>query len=111
MKRIIISKRMHHHLWQGFLRGVLLAGIILVNLDLVFAKALVWEDVLSEAKKKLSHLENEIKITVIATGCSKVQQDFVRPDTAAKQDGPVIEKKSLMSKIPAYLRQEKETKE
>lgn len=52
MKRIIISKRMHHHLWQGFLRGVLLAGIILVNLDLVFAKALVWEDVLSEAKKK-----------------------------------------------------------
>ena len=52
MKRIIISKRMHHHLWQGFLRGVLLAGIILVNLDLVFAKALVWEDVLAEAKKK-----------------------------------------------------------
>jgi outer membrane protein TolC len=52
MKRIIISKRMHHHLWQGFLRGVLLAGIILVNLELVFAKALVWEDVLSEAKKK-----------------------------------------------------------
>jgi len=52
MKRIIISKRMHHHLWQGFLRGVLLAGIILVNLQLVFAEALVWEDVLSEAKKK-----------------------------------------------------------
>ncbi|MBA7510779.1 hypothetical protein ES705_02766 [subsurface metagenome] len=52
MKRIIISKRMHHHLWQGFLRGVLLAGIILVNLDLVFAKTLVWEDVLFEAKKK-----------------------------------------------------------
>jgi len=52
MKRIIISKRMHHHLRQGFLRGVLLAGIILVNLHLVFAKALVWEDVLSEAKKK-----------------------------------------------------------
>lgn len=52
MKRIIISKRMRHHLWQGFLRGVLLAGIILVNLHLVFAEALVWEDVLSEAKKK-----------------------------------------------------------
>ena len=52
MKRIIISKRMHHHLWQGFLRGVLLAGIVLVNLHLVFAKALVWEDVLAEAEKK-----------------------------------------------------------
>ncbi len=52
MKRIIIYKRMPHHLWQVFLRGVFLAGIILVNLDLVFAKALVWEDVLSEAKEK-----------------------------------------------------------
>ncbi len=52
MKRIIIFKRMHHHLWQGFLRGVLLAGIVLVNLHLVFAEALVWEDVLAEAEKK-----------------------------------------------------------
>ncbi len=52
MKRIIISKRMPHHLWRGFLRGVLLAGIVFVNLNLVFAEALVWEDVLREAKEK-----------------------------------------------------------
>lgn len=52
MKRIIISKRMPRHLWRGFLRGVLLAGILLVNLDIVFAEALVWEDVLREAKEK-----------------------------------------------------------
>ncbi|MFB0564234.1 MAG: TolC family protein [Candidatus Aminicenantaceae bacterium] len=52
MKRIVISKRMPHHLWQGFLRGLLLAGIVLVNLDLVFAEALVWEDILAEAQKK-----------------------------------------------------------
>ena len=52
MNRIIISKRMSHHLWRSFLRGVLLAGIVLVNLHLVFAEALVWEDVLREAKEK-----------------------------------------------------------
>ncbi|NIM03840.1 TolC family protein [bacterium] len=52
MKRIIISKITHHHLWQGLLRGVLLAGIVLVNLNLVFAETLVWEDVLAEAEKK-----------------------------------------------------------
>ena len=52
MKRIIISKRMPRHLWQGFLRGVLLAGIIIVNSHLVFAEALVWENVLAEAEKK-----------------------------------------------------------
>ena len=52
MKRIIISKVMPHHLWQVFLRGVLLAGITLINLHLVFAEALVWEDVLREAEKK-----------------------------------------------------------
>jgi len=52
MKRIIISKRMPRHLWQGFLRGLLVASIILVNLDLVFAEALIWEDVLREAKEK-----------------------------------------------------------
>lgn len=52
MKRIIISKRMPHHLWRGFLRGVLLAGMVFVNLNLVFAEALVWEDVLREAKEK-----------------------------------------------------------
>jgi len=52
MRRIIISKIMPHGLWQVFLRGVLLAGILLVNLDIVFAEALVWEDVLREAKEK-----------------------------------------------------------
>jgi len=52
MNRIIISKRMPQHLWRGFLRGLLLAGIVLVNLHLVFAEALVWEDVLREAKEK-----------------------------------------------------------
>ncbi|MFQ5867282.1 MAG: TolC family protein [bacterium] len=52
MKRIIISKRMPRHLWQGFLGGLLLAGVIIVNLNVVFAEALVWEDVLAEAKEK-----------------------------------------------------------
>jgi len=52
MKRIIIFKRMPHNLWWVFLRGVLLVGIILVNLRVVFAETLVWEDVLREAEKK-----------------------------------------------------------
>lgn len=52
MKRIIISKIMPRHLWRGFLQGLLLAGIVLVNLDIVFAEALVWEDVLAEAQRK-----------------------------------------------------------
>ncbi|MDH5662314.1 MAG: hypothetical protein OEY92_04890, partial [Elusimicrobiota bacterium] len=52
MKRIIISKIMPRHLWRGFLRGLLLASIVLVNLHLVFAEALVWEDVLTEAQRK-----------------------------------------------------------
>jgi len=52
MKRIIISKIMPRHLWRGFLQGLLLAGIVLVNLRLVFAEALVWEDVLAEAQRK-----------------------------------------------------------
>ncbi len=52
MKRIVIFKMVARHLWRGFLRGLLLAGIVLVNLHLVFAETFVWEDVLQEAQKK-----------------------------------------------------------
>jgi len=52
MKRMIIFKRLSRDLWRSLLWGVLLAGIVLINLHLVFAEALVWEDVLAEAQRK-----------------------------------------------------------